>query len=211
MRDGDELDRRFGLLKQALDARPAIGPVHAADGDSYTEAAVSLVVRAARELELLLIKRTVSARDPWSGHMALPGGRRDPTDPSLLDTAVRETLEETGVRLQAPEHHLGRLEIVTPQGPTLPRIRIAPFVFGVPGGVPAVANPNEVEAVHWVPLSLILDPGATEVVDIPIRGSVRSFPAILVEGEVVWGLTYRILSQLIELLPPSLAAEDGSL
>jgi 8-oxo-dGTP pyrophosphatase MutT (NUDIX family) len=43
-----------------------------------------------REAELLLIRRAEHPSDPWSGHMALPGGRNDPQDTSLYETVVRE-------------------------------------------------------------------------------------------------------------------------
>ena len=88
-----------------------------------SDAAVSVVVRANRHLDLLLIKRARSERDPWSGHMALPGGRRDPEDRDLEATASRETLEETGLDLAGVGTPLGRLDLLTP-GPD--------DVFGTP-------------------------------------------------------------------------------
>ena len=56
------------------------------------EAAVSLLIRPRDQLEILLIKRALHDTDPWSGHVALPGGRRDDTDADLLETAVREKI-----------------------------------------------------------------------------------------------------------------------
>ena len=65
------------------------------------EAAVTAVLRpgetADGSLELLLIERVERTEDPWSGHIALPGGRREQGDPDLLTTAFRETAEEAGV------------------------------------------------------------------------------------------------------------------
>ena len=86
--------------------------------EGHAQAAVSLVLRTAAELEVLLIKRAESERDPWSGHMALPGGRREPGDPDLAGTAIRETAEETGVELEARGWRLGRLAEVSPTGNT---------------------------------------------------------------------------------------------
>ena len=92
-------DVRFWLLSEALASYAGDAgdpPIH--EGDRL-QAAVSVVIRGRGELDFLLIKRARSERDPWSGHMALPGGRRDDSDGDLLHTARRETLEETGVDL----------------------------------------------------------------------------------------------------------------
>ena len=92
-------DPRLWVLKEAL-ASYASDSGDAVIGESdVLQAAVSLVIRAGDQLDLLLIKRAQHERDPWSGHMALPGGRREVCDSSLVDTAVRETFEETGVKL----------------------------------------------------------------------------------------------------------------
>src|SRR4029450_1300778 len=84
---------------------PALQPVAPA------RAAVAVVLRpgAADSAELLLIERARKAGDPWSGHMALPGGRHDPEDVELRSTAERETLEEVGIDLRGGEL-LGQLE-----------------------------------------------------------------------------------------------------
>lgn len=163
-------------------------------------AAVALVLRGGAELELLLIKRAVSERDPWSGHMALPGGRLDPSDPSLLDTAVRETREETGILLDPDRRFLGRLDPVSPSTRRLPPLVIDPFVFGAEAGVEAVPEPREVEKALWVPLSHLQDPAAREVVPIRLEGGEIPFPAFVVGGEVVWGLTYRILDRFLDVI-----------
>src|SRR5687767_5021478 len=108
-------DPRFGVLREALAAYASDPDDPAPGAAEILQAAVALVVRAGEQLDVLLIKRAKRDGDPWSGHMALPGGRRDASDESLLDTAVRETEEETGVELQSRVVHLGRLEEVRPQ------------------------------------------------------------------------------------------------
>ncbi|MFC1500453.1 NUDIX hydrolase, partial [Candidatus Zixiibacteriota bacterium] len=75
-----------------------------ADPDGRIQAAVALVLVPAGEgLEMLLIKRTERDDDPWSGQMAMPGGRRDAEDDDLCQTAIRETREETAVDLGCAE------------------------------------------------------------------------------------------------------------
>jgi len=189
------------MLREALSAYasdpndPLPGP------DGYIQAAVALIVRGREELDVLLIKRARREGDPWSGHMALPGGRRDATDASLLETAVRETHEETGVDLDRYGVHLGRLGGLAPQSIHLPRLTIAPFVFGVPHHTPARTASDEVDEVHWVPLRTLASREVRGTLDIRLPGLGQSFPCLHVVGEVVWGLTYRILEDFMERLP----------
>jgi ADP-ribose pyrophosphatase YjhB (NUDIX family) len=96
-------------------------------------AAVALVLRGGTEgPELLVIKRSEAERDHWSGHLALPGGRAEPEDESLLATALRETFEEVGIDLRAGGEVLARLGTVKPQSPYVPRISVTPFVVAAP-------------------------------------------------------------------------------
>jgi 8-oxo-dGTP pyrophosphatase MutT (NUDIX family) len=196
-------DPRFGVLREALSAYasdPEDPPPTAAD---FLQAAVALIVRGREPLEVLLIKRARARRvgDPWSGHMALPGGRRDPADGSLLATAVRETVEEIGLDLGDAAVHLGRLEVVRPASPHLPRMSITPHVFGVPAETSAAATSDEVDAVHWVSLDLLRDPATRGEIEIPLPGGAQRFPGLEVAGDVVWGLTYRILENFLSRAP----------
>lgn len=194
-----ETDPRFWVLSEALAsyAGDANDPLVIEGG--YVQAAVALVLRAKEPLELLLIKRAASERDPWSGHMALPGGRRDESDAGLLVTARRETLEETGVDLSTDGRPLGRLQDVAPSSPRLPKLTISPFVFAVPGHVEAHVASREVERVCWVSVADLRSPATRSTVEIPLPGGSRSFPSFLVSGEHVWGLTYRILERFLEV------------
>src|SRR5438105_2270539 len=74
------------------------------------KAAVAAIVRERNaELELLFIRRAEHPQDPWSGHMAFPGGRVDHDDPDALAAAVRETREELGLDLGVHGEKLGEL------------------------------------------------------------------------------------------------------
>jgi 8-oxo-dGTP pyrophosphatase MutT (NUDIX family) len=194
-------DPRFWVLSEALASYASDAddpPIH--DGDRL-QAAVSVVIRGRDELDLLLIKRAKSERDPWSGHMALPGGRRDGADADLAATARRETLEETGVDLARLGAPLGRLDDVAPSSARLPKLTISAFVFGVPGPTIASVASNEIERVLWVPLDTLRDPAARVPLEVALPGGPQSFPSYRVEGEHVWGLTYRIVSQFLERYP----------
>lgn len=161
-------------------------------------ASVAVILRPAeRTHEVLLIRRGESARDPWSGHMAFPGGRREVTDLSLLDTARRETMEETGILLAERGDVLGRLPEVTPLSKRLPPLAIVPFVFSVPSETPARAATVEVADTHWVPIGHFLDPASRTLHRYEAGETVLTFPAFSLEGRTVWGLTHRILEELI--------------
>ncbi len=202
-RDPLETDARFWVLSEALASYAADADDPPVRDEDTLEAAVSLVLRGNDHLELLLIKRARSERDPWSGHMALPGGRRDPVDDTLLDTAVRETLEETGLNLVAEGVHLGHLEHVAPASVRLPSLVIAPFVFGARAGAEARVASREVDQVHWVRVDELRAAETHGSVDIPLPGGTRAFPCFNVVGDVVWGLTYRILTQFLDVYPDS--------
>jgi 8-oxo-dGTP pyrophosphatase MutT (NUDIX family) len=197
-------DSLLDTVRDALALRvPPLQPLPPSDGSEA--AAVAVVLRATmHDLELLLIKRAHNAGDPWSGHIALPGGRHDAADDSLLETAIREAHEETAVTLAANGSTglLGRLETVAPRSARLPRLTVVPFVFGVPGDTCARADSHEVERIRWVSLGRLRDPDVAGTVDIALPRGVQSFPCLRLGDDVVWGLTYRILSNLLERVSP---------
>ena len=202
-------DPRFDAVREALSAYASDADDPPLDADDHVQAAVSVTLRGrAGDLDLLLIKRARHPRDPWSGHMALPGGRRDATDSSLLETAVRETREETGLALPTEEQTglLGRLDLVAPSSPRLPAISITPFVFGVGPDARARAASVEVDRVVWVALDELRDPATSSEVEIELPGGTRVFPCLRVADEIVWGLTYRIVTDFLERSPDRLPA-----
>jgi 8-oxo-dGTP pyrophosphatase MutT (NUDIX family) len=156
---------------------------------------VALVLVSSPE-SLLLIRRADRAGDPWSGHMALPGGRRAATDADLVDTAIREALEEVGMRL-GREQLAGRLADVIPRTPTLPPIAVRPFVFLL-STRPQLALNAEVSAAAWIPVDHLLQRATYRPVQLELRGETREFPAYHLEDAFVWGMTERILTDLLE-------------
>lgn len=191
-------DPTLARIRDRLSGRPPILLPPA--GEGVRLAGVALLVRpAVAGPELLLIRRAEHPLDPWSGHIAFPGGRREEEDTDSVDTAVRETREEVGIDLRASGTLLGPLDPISPLGPGLPPIRVSPYVFGVTGPVRAEPGPEVAEAV-WAPLEALRHPEAvTEFLHPGQDGSEIPFPAISFREYVVWGLTHRILTQFLEL------------
>ncbi len=189
-------DARFIELRRAFHQH---APHLAERYEGAREAAVALLIRAHEELEVLLIRRAQQESDPWSGHVALPGGRRDQSDEDLLHTAMRETQEEVGVAIMRDMQLMGALDEVSPRHPRLPPIIIAPFVFAVPIDTTPVIDTREVEAAIWVPLSALRDKSAASEILITLEGGARAFPSLIYGDYVIWGLTHRILVQFLEI------------
>jgi 8-oxo-dGTP pyrophosphatase MutT (NUDIX family) len=167
-------------------------------------AAIALVLRPTKsgEPELLLIKRAEMEQDPWSGHIACPGGRMDPGDRDLEQTAIRETWEETGIDLARDGRILGTLDDISPRSPTLPPLIIRPFVAVVKPEVTIVESPEVAEA-FWVPIAAVRETAAWGRAFVPIRGLGDTEVDVFTHGEhTVWGLTHRALRQFLELLGP---------
>ena len=188
----------FRRLSHALATRP---PILAPDDGAPRRAAVAIVLRRTADdvVELMLIKRSEREDDPWSGHVALPGGRYDPTDATLQDTAIRETLEETGIDLARDGIVLGMLDELRPRTPTLPSIIVTPFVAIVRPDV-RIETSDEVASAFWVALAALEDPSLTVESEVSARGATWRVPSYLLGGHIVWGMTERILRNLHSLL-----------
>ncbi|HEY5545695.1 MAG TPA: CoA pyrophosphatase [Gemmatimonadaceae bacterium] len=205
------------LLAEDLLARP--GQIASDDGDP-ARAAVAIVMRTRPEargqrpeveppshrvtesprhdlLEVLLIQRAERHDDPWSGQIALPGGRRHPTDATLQDTAIRETQEETGIDLAADGLVLGTLDEIRPRTPVLPPIIVTPFVAIVPADL-LLRISDELADAFWIPWSTFADPAHIDESTVQVRGAPWKVNSYLVGERVVWGMTERMLRRLAE-------------
>jgi 8-oxo-dGTP pyrophosphatase MutT (NUDIX family) len=173
-------------------------PPHTIEAPGSQPAAVALIlVPDATGLAALFIHRAERAGDPWSGQVALPGGRREPADTDLLATAIRETREETGVDL-GPAELLGSLNDLHPRTPSLPPVSVRPFVFALPAR-PALVPTAEVQRAFWLPLVALAQPGVYSEVTVTVRGTAFNVPGYQVADELIWGLTERIVTPFLRL------------
>ena len=194
--------REIARIAAILAARPGL-ELPATEDEAVMQAAVALVLRPGEggELEMLLIKRAEFDGDPWSGQVALPGGRREPTDVSLEQTAIRETWEETSIDITRDGRILGALDELSPRTPTARRLVVRPFVAVVVPEVVIVESP-EVAAAFWVPLQALRTETAWISAEVSALGHQLTVPAFSHGDYVVWGLTERILRTFLRLATP---------
>ena len=145
----------------------------------------------------LFVLRAAWEGDPWSGHVALPGGRAEPSDADLIDTARRETREETDIRLDR-NSFLGRLNEIHPRSSHLPSIGVTPFVAWLPTR-PEIRASHELSGHLWVPLHELAAQERRSTLVRP-EPTPRLFPTIEYAGAVIWGLTHAIVENFLERL-----------
>jgi 8-oxo-dGTP pyrophosphatase MutT (NUDIX family) len=162
-------------------------------------AAVAVVVAAGPAPALLFVKRLERDADPWSGHAAFPGGFQSHPGETPFETAQRETEEETGLVLSA-DSRLGRLDDVYPRSVLLPKVIVTPCVFSVPTQLP-VRPVGEIAEALWVPVSEVFSRSNRKPFLLTLPTGDREFESIHVGGLVIWGLTERILQQIVTLFP----------
>jgi 8-oxo-dGTP pyrophosphatase MutT (NUDIX family) len=155
---------------------------------------------AAGELRVVLVVR--SDYGPHGGQLGLPGGKPEPGDASLVETALREAHEEVGLAPASVEV-LAELE---PVDSTRTGYRVHPFLARVPADARWRLQAREIVGVVMPAIATIADPAARA--QLPFTSA--AFPqgllvdGITVEGHVLWGLTLRLLTPLA---PRLLAAE----
>ncbi|KAE8384412.1 NUDIX family hydrolase [Aspergillus alliaceus] len=126
--------------------------------------------------EALFIKRASRVGDRWTGHIALPGGKRDPEDADDKAAAIRETLEEVGLDLTTDDCiFVGNLpeRVVSTGWTSVPLMVLCPYVFLLTcSDSPTLRlQPTEVASTHWVSLNVLLSPSqrTVEYVDMSQR------------------------------------------
>lgn len=170
--------------------------------DGSPKAAVSMILKhdqGEENLRVLFVKRQEREGDPWSGHMAFPGGRRSEKDRTLLETVVRETMEETAIDLRNGSI-LGTLEDVLSGNRS---VRVRPFVFLSPNNPIVKINTEEIDKYFWIPLSFFAARENSHPYTVERFGMKMQVPSYKFNGEyVVWGMTLRIIQDFISKVHP---------
>jgi 8-oxo-dGTP pyrophosphatase MutT (NUDIX family) len=146
-----------------------------------------------RGLHAVFIRRRTDLRR-HAGEIAFPGGRQDPEDADLIDTALREAEEEIGL----PRAQVRLLGELPPVSTFVTNYEIHPFIGLIPSGLRWEASPAEVDAVLELPLDA-LRTGRTRT-RMKRRGIAFETDAYVVEDHLIWGATARILENLLDRL-----------
>lgn len=189
-------------LRAALASQEGRG---SGEEEGVRKAAVALIFRNGDESggpELLFIKRADYPGDPWSGQVAFPGGREEPGDLSLADTAARETREETGIDLTRDGTFIGTLDDLRPRINRLPDVIVRPYVVLLDHNEPLILS-SEVALAFWIPLGALKAAESWRDTQVLARGIQINTRAFHHDGHIVWGMTERILGQLLGLLADS--------
>lgn len=188
------LNSSISRLRLSIQTNP--GLLRSDSATNLPKAAVGVVLAPDQnegELTTLLVKRKKSAGDPWSGHMAFPGGRLKSGE-SLFQTVEREVLEETGIDVHHYEFLGGLDELPTGNF----SIMVSPFVFFAQQQVNAVIELREIEDFVWIPMSFFSDKRNAKEMQVEVSGILRevlSFPCR--NSYVVWGMTLRVIDDLL--------------
>lgn len=162
----------------------------------YLEAVVAILLweEPRSGLQTLLVQRVERDGDPWSGQIGLPGGRIKKAE-FPRDAIRREVEEEVGISLETVGFELGTLPIGHPMRRT--EMGVQPWVYGL-RTKPEITIGDEIASSFWVNLAELPTKKGTS--QITIRDWSRNVDAFLVDGKVVWGFTYRVLTELLPIL-----------
>ncbi|MGC8663359.1 MAG: NUDIX hydrolase [Thermoplasmata archaeon] len=136
---------------------------------------------------ILLEKRVTNENDPWSGQVSFPGGHFEKYDYYIMNTALRELNEETGIRNIVI---LGGLEVQHPKN--MPSLNVYPFLSYLKKFESLVPQKDEVQYL-FTPNLKDLQGGYTEI---EIDGKASREKCFFYKNEIIWGMTARIIEKI---------------
>jgi 8-oxo-dGTP pyrophosphatase MutT (NUDIX family) len=185
------------LSSTLLRVKDELASIHRSGDGNNVEAVVAILLwdEPGKGLQTLLVRRVEREGDPWSGQIGLPGGRVKQAVESPRAALHREVEEEVGVKLEEVGVELGSLSVGQPMRRI--EMRVQPWVYGL-RVKPLVSIGSEIASSFWVNLTEL--PSKMKMSEVTIRNEPRSVESFVIEGKIVWGFTYRVLTELIPIL-----------
>jgi len=189
-------------LRSALASPPSepllVGDLPEITAEADTPAAVLIAITERAEPGVILTVRREHLRT-HAGQVAFPGGREETSDKSLMDTAIRETREETGIDLEGDGMILGTLDDLRPRTVRLPAIVVRPFV-AILDAKAALELSSEVALAFWVPFGELARTDSWQSDTVFARGVQINARVFRHHDHIVWGMTERIMTRLLTLI-----------
>lgn len=168
---------------------------HAMSTESAPEAAVGIITCDTPEEVILLLKRVHNDRDPWSGHYAFPGGRRENEDDTIFETCIREVCEETGIALEPGDLH--RVCEPTPAGRNVQApILVQPYVFSLSRCPSVTLEEKEIDSHAWLSVKSFTRLENHRIIE--VRPGMHR-PVFPMKEYYIWGFTYGLLCRLLNV------------
>ncbi len=192
--------RDFEIIRRRLDERLLPQDKVSIEIERIPQAAVTVILHEESGIaRLMIIKRADREGDPWSGHLALPGGRVHPEDADLIATAARETHEEVGMNIFDGGKFLGCLPVLAPSTPRLPPIEITPLVAIAPPEFNLTLS-HEVASAFWITVDYLKQQGLSDHYSMNFGSHTQKWPAYPSDEGPIWGITERILTNFLSLI-----------
>lgn len=150
------------------------------------------------EWHIVLIERNANDRDQHGGQLSFPGGKVEPTDGTLLNTALREAEEEVGIAREQVKILGGLTELYIP----VSNFQVHPFLGYLEAAPSYQVQEAEVSQVLEIPLSHFYRPEIRLTTDIRVNQyiTLKNVPYFQLQKHVLWGATAMILNELLEMV-----------
>lgn len=197
----EQIKRKLDKPLAGIDAQIKMAPLfritdrYDAEPPGAVKSAVAIVFEEdANHRAFFYLMRRAEDGYAHSGQISFPGGRKDPEDANLQQTAVRELYEEIGLS------DCEFMKQLTPLYVPISNYSIYPFVFWVQPGQRAVPDPQEVAQIFKVPVSDLRNHNSIKRGDVQTRNITLNVPYFCLQQQVVWGATAMMLSELRTML-----------
>jgi 8-oxo-dGTP pyrophosphatase MutT (NUDIX family) len=189
----DEND--FNILKEEIGKRLKNREKIKVEKKGATSAAVLMLLLSKNsEAHVFLTKRTHTVRN-HKGQVSFPGGAKEKNDKSFLDTALRETYEETGIK-PADVEIIGEFDEII----SITNFHVHTFIGSIKYPYEYKINTGEIEECFEVPLSIFYNKEYYKAEDYYSDGEYRKVYYYSYNGFEIWGMTASILTRFSSII-----------